>query len=379
MREVKEEKKKKRKIGILGKLLIALLAAMAILIAIVYLRINVVDDGNQARIAKDKEWFEKSDGYGSERLVDPDDISWYESGDTEFDKDVTNILLIGQDRRPGEERARADTMMILSIDSESNDITLVSLMRDMYVQIPGYSDNKMNAAYAFGGMELVDETIARNFGILIDGNVEVDFDGFQRVVSKLGGIDMEMTKAEAEMMRGHGYSGFKEGRNHLNEAEALEFVRDRSMGGYDYNRTDRQRKLIMAVYESLKKQDVSKSITMVDTLLDYVTTDINPLKAIQYAIPVLNSLKDSEFHSYRIPVDGTFYDANIEGMAVLVPDLLWNRIYLKNYLYGAPLENSESRKYTLLKRLYRTNDEEFKKYDGYMRCTVDMKAYGILR
>lgn len=374
-----KKQKKKRKLSVLAIMLLALLLAIILFFGIVFLRINVIDSGDQSRIDRHSEWFEKSEYDGNGQRLTSKDVKLYNSGDTIFDKNVTNILLIGQDRRKGEGRTRSDTMIVMSINSETNEITLVSLMRDMYVMIPGYSNNKMNAAYAFGGMELIDATIERNFGIKIDGNVEVDFDGFEDVISQLGGVDIEMTEAEAEMMNGYGFGTvFKKGKNHMNSEEALMYVRNRSMGGYDYNRTERQRKLIMAVYQDMKHQDVSKSIAMVNTLLNYVTTDINPVRAIQYAIPILNSLKDSEIHSKRIPVDGTFYDANVDGMAVLVPDLLWNRIYLKNYLYGMPLENTESVKFSILKKLYDSNPKAFKRYDGYMRCTLDMKAYGLL-
>lgn len=90
---------------------------------------------------------------------------------------VVNVLLVGQDTRKAEERARSDSMILLSVNKNTNQLTMISLMRDLYVQIPGYSDNKLNAAYAFGGFELLDETIATNFGIAVDYNVEAQLQG----------------------------------------------------------------------------------------------------------------------------------------------------------------------------------------------------------
>ena len=99
----------------------------------------------------------------------PEDVTWSDTVEVKGEDDIVNILLIGQDRRPGESRARSDTMIIASVNKTDKTITLISLMRDMYVQIPGYSDNRINAAYAFGGMKLLDETIKQNVDIEIDG------------------------------------------------------------------------------------------------------------------------------------------------------------------------------------------------------------------
>ena len=95
------------------------------------------------------------------------------------DKDIVNLLLIGQDRREGQDRQRADSMIMVTLNKKTKQISMTSFMRDLYVQIPGYSDNRINATYAFGGMDLLDSTLNTNFGVEIAGNVEVDFGEFQ--------------------------------------------------------------------------------------------------------------------------------------------------------------------------------------------------------
>lgn len=100
----------------------------------------------------------------------------------------------------GRRAGRSDSMILLSVNKNTNQLTMISLMRDLYVQIPGYSDNKLNAAYAFGGFELLDETIATNFGIAVDYNVEVNFKGFKDIVDTIGGLDLELNETEAEYM-----------------------------------------------------------------------------------------------------------------------------------------------------------------------------------
>jgi hypothetical protein len=102
-------------------------------------------------------------------VVEEDPFNW---------DNVINIMLIGQDRRPGEGRQRSDSMILLTVNKSKGTITLTSFMRDQYVRIPGYKNNKMNSAYAFGGMKLLNETVETNFGVKIDGDIEVDFNSF---------------------------------------------------------------------------------------------------------------------------------------------------------------------------------------------------------
>lgn len=106
---------------------------------------------------------------------------------------IKSILLIGQDKREGESRQRSDSMILATLDKDQGTVSLTSFMRDLYVAIPGYSTTRINAAYAYGGMDLLDQTLEENFGVKIDGNVEVDFEVFQVLVDKVGGIDLELT------------------------------------------------------------------------------------------------------------------------------------------------------------------------------------------
>ena len=114
---------------------------------------------------------------------------------------IKSILLIGQDKREGESRQRSDSMILATLDKDQGTVSLTSFMRDLYVAIPGYSTTRINAAYAYGGMDLLDQTLEENFGVKIDGNVEVDFEVFQVLVDKVGGIDLELTQAEADYLR----------------------------------------------------------------------------------------------------------------------------------------------------------------------------------
>ena len=104
----------------------------------------------------------------------PEDIPEIPDESEIYGKHLVNILLVGQDRLEGQSRQRSDTMLLVSFNKSDNTITLTSFMRDMYVQIPGYKPNRLNAAYAFGGMNLLKKTLDVNFGVKVDGVVEVD-------------------------------------------------------------------------------------------------------------------------------------------------------------------------------------------------------------
>jgi LCP family protein required for cell wall assembly len=258
-----------------------------------------------------------------------------ESPKTEISKDnnIVNILLVGQDRRPGEGRARSDTMMIATINKKNNTVKLTSIMRDLYVKIPGYSDNRINAAYAFGGMKLLDETIEKNFNIHIDGNIEVDFDRFIQVIDKVGKIDIFINKQEAAYLSVQGFTGLSEGVVQMDGALALAYCRIRYIGNSDYERTDRQKRVIKSEFNNVKDLGLDKILKLVDEVFPLVRTDMSNGKMINLASSVaLMGINDIE--SCRIPVNNAYTAKRIKGMAVLVPDLFKNQAALQDFIFN---------------------------------------------
>lgn len=262
---------------------------------------------------------------------------------------VVNILLVGQDTR-GEQRQRSDSMIILSINKNTKQMTMVSVMRDLYVQIPGYSDNRINSAYAFGGFELLDATIEQNFGVVIDYNVEVNFNGFKDIVDKVGGIDVDLTEEEVEYMNSakfvhtmnyKGKQNFKTGTNHLDGAQALCYARIRRVGD-DFARTQRQRTIIQTVYKKAKEESWTKLLGIYESVADDLTTDMDPLQLVSIAFSGYNMGLDS-LNSYRVPSDGSYRNETINRMMVLVPKD-WNatRSEIKEYLYGTGTDTSNT-------------------------------------
>ena len=257
-------------------------------------------------------------------------------------KHITNILLIGQDTLKGQ-RERSDTMMLITVNTEKNTITVTSFMRDMYVKIPGYFKEKINAAYMLGGMETLNQTLYENFGIVVDGNVEVSFTQFTNIIDYLGGIDLELDAKEAAFVNkavgGGAAATMKEGMNHLNGDRALAYARYRDKTRGDFDRTLRQRKTLDALIKQYKNSDLTTMIGMVNELMGMITTDMTKTEILNYAVRFFPMLTSAEFISQRVPFDGKhtngkdyYYMAKINEISVIVPNLEANAAKLAETL-----------------------------------------------
>lgn len=280
--------------------------------------------------------------------ADSDDLTWEgQIIEPMQDEGIKNILLIGQDRREGdskEELKRSDAMVIISLNQETGQIKVCSLMRDMYVQIPGYGGNKLNYSYEKGGMELLDQTIEQNLGVTIDNNVEVDFDGFVEAMSVVGNLDIYLSQAEIDFMEAHPTwaddSGadvttwdLHEGLNSMTPSEYAVFCRLRMIGNNDFERTERQRRVLSAAFTKIMDGGMFSILSVADSIIPYVTTDMTNSEILSYVYTVVT--KGMELTSqYRIPLDGTWTNQTINRAAVLVCDMETNTKALQEYLYG---------------------------------------------
>ncbi len=203
----------------------------------------------------------------------------------------------------------------------------------------GFWDDKMNAAYQVGGMEALDACLEKNFGILVDGNVEVDFNGFIGLIDLVGGVEMELTAAEAKYLNNEtglqtdsGSSGWSltEGKNQLNGGQALAYARIRKIGDGDFDRTDRQRKVIAALIDKCKDMNLTQMKELLEEALPLLTTDLTDREILSYMVALLPMFTNMEIQTQRIPADGAYRYAWIREMSVLLPDLEANREILKN-------------------------------------------------
>lgn len=245
-------------------------------------------------------------------------------------KNIINILLIGTDMT-SEEGTRSDSIIIATINKKGKTIKLTSLMRDLYVPIPGQVDNRINAAYTLGGMDLLKKTVEENFSIEIEGCVEVDFLGFISAIDIIGGVDIELNKAEAYYLSNSSGLSFTEGANNLTGETALAYSRIRYIGNADYERTERQRNVLTAAFDKLKDSGIKTLLELANDVLPFITTNLTPSQIFTMVTNVI--LMDiSNIQSYRIPADGEFIETTIRDMAVLLPNIPENSRLLKEYI-----------------------------------------------
>lgn len=242
---------------------------------------------------------------------------------------VYNILLVGEESLPQFAGSRSDTMILISVNSRDKKIGMTSLMRDMYVEIPGYSDHKLNAAYSYGGMPLLIDTIELNLRIKIDGYVKVGFDSFEWIVDRLGGVEITLTAEEAAYLRktdyisNPAYRNVVAGNQLMNGNQVLGYCRVRYVptanGTYsDFGRTERQRTVLTKIFNSYKNEGVLKLLSLINDCLPRVTTDISK-EDMQKLLENVVENRILTLESFRVPVKGMFESARLgEGIGEVI-------------------------------------------------------------
>ena len=247
--------------------------------------------------------------------------------------DLLNILLVGQDAREGESGSRSDSMILCTYNKATRQMTLTSFLRDLYVPIPGYGSNRINAAYSFGGMPLLKKTISQNFSVYIDGSIEVDFAHFSEIIDQLGGVELELREDEAEVINRQTGSALTEGVHRLDGPQALAYARIRNLDiDGDVSRTNRQRKVINALVESLRGSGIQELTPVIGNILPMLTTDLSRGQLFLYALEILPHLTELNMESQKVPADGTYWDETVDGMSVLAANMDTQRQYLRDTL-----------------------------------------------
>lgn len=247
-------------------------------------------------------------------------------------KEEVNVLLLGSDSR-GEKSARTDTIMVAHYNPQSNNVKLISFMRDMYVLIPGHGKQKLNAAYSLGGTELLRQTIKTNFGLDIHHYAIVDFHGFEKAVDILvpEGIEVDIPY---KMSDGIGMT-LEEGIQQLHGEQLLGYVRFRQDRLSDFGRVQRQQEVISKLKEeAVSLNSVTKLPEMLELLHTHIDTNIDSPTLLAIGKDVLTN-QGGEMQTIRIPEDGSFENESYEGIGeVLEVDLEQNKKALEELLEG---------------------------------------------
>lgn len=343
------QKSQKKKSYVLQKVIISFLLVIAILFNGVYVvynsfmsQINFVEPPSNDDVSfTDFEVSETdlteddSDNIPDEVIMSTEDVSLY--------------LLVGSDSRIGTDaQSRSDSIIIVAVDRKHKKIKLISLMRDMLVKIPGKGYNRINAAYSYDSgrkdmtLSYTRKTIKENFGVDIEKLIIIDFSGFQKIIDMMGGVEMTLNAAEAKYMCSHKVYGkfprFSAGAGtyNLSGAEALNYARMRKVGNSDFDRTERQRKMISAMMNKMKDQSYLKMASMIKEGLSYIITNVPQGEILGLAFDA-PTLLNYEIVQYRLPVDGTFaFKSVILGgvtSSVLWVNYKWNANQLKKFIF----------------------------------------------
>ncbi len=254
-----------------------------------------------------------------------------------YQTDALNILLLGVDSRSDDLSGRTDCMILTSINKKTKQITMTSFLRDIYCSIPGYTETRLNEAYAYGGTQMLVDTIKANFGISVDRCIVVNFYLVMDLVDALGGIDLELSSDEIRVMnmyiKGHNkllgnpeqndiLSESDAGTIHVNGNQALAYARVRYVG-MDFARTGRQRTVISKCLDKIKTLKIRELLDLAEEFLPRVHTDLTQGDCAMLLMMMLN-LSDYELQSLTVPVDGSWNFADINGMDVISIDFARN-------------------------------------------------------
>ena len=246
------------------------------------------------------------------------------------DQNITNIMLVGQAAREGEEHLIADTMILCSINRETKTLTMTSLMRDLRLVWPEYVDingkphtgnNRINMAYNMGyrwagnnskgGMDVLAGIVEYNFGVKVDHTVEVNFDVFQQVMEMMEGVTVIVNQEEIDYLQknypeSNTAKTLEPGVVRLSPYLALGYARMRKVGHGDFERTERQRKVITSMLWELAHMNIFEINKIFTTLLPSIVTDMTNEQITNYALEFIPMIKDLKIQSQRIPFDDTY-------------------------------------------------------------------------
>lgn len=258
---------------------------------------------------------------------------------------IYNILLLGLDKDSGN---LSDAIIVVTIDTKNKALKLTSFMRDMLVQIPGYSNNKLNTAYGKGGISLIYDVFAANFDLKLDGYVAVNFSTLAEVIDTLGGVSVYMTKEEAHYLNTTNYIADVSSRNleeftgthWLNGSQAVGYARVRHVSkgseADDFARTTRQRQILDGIYAQFRNQSLADLLVMIEKVAPLVTTDLTPMEMTKIATNAVGAgILSVDIEQFRIPIANSYTDSWYNKMLVIDVDFKANNRELHKFIFGS--------------------------------------------
>ncbi|AID43989.1 Cell envelope-associated transcriptional attenuator [Candidatus Arthromitus sp. SFB-mouse-NL] len=267
--------------------------------------------------------------------------------DSEFlNNKIITLALFGLDRRSKDEIPRSDAIMLVTIDTSRKKIKLISVMRDLYVNIDDVGKDKLNHAYFYGGPSLSLKTLNDTFNINVEDYISVDFFSLPNIIDDLGGIELDIKKYEIDNLNQYikenqyllNISGEhvikEEGLQILSGIQALSYARIRTAGDGDFERTERQRKVIMAMIEKAQSISPLKLSKLLEKNIDAIETSLSLNKILSIGANLL--LNKYTIEQVRIPFEGDYDDGGkiINDIWYLTFDRNKTMEKLQNYIYN---------------------------------------------
>ena len=271
-------------------------------------------------------------------------------------EDIVNILVVGQASRAGEEGHMADSTILVTVNTYDGTVKLSSVLRDTLVDLPAYKShgvgrNKFNMSYQLGytydgiegAMAYTNLTMYHNFGVEVDHNVEVSFESFTKLIDYMGGIEIELTEAEAKYLNNDDlYVKYEvqPGLQYLDGMAALSYARMRKAEGdsdSDIKRTARQHKVIETLFEKVRNLSLKELQGVADTLLPLITTTMTPKDVADLMLKMLPHIKDLKFEKGSIPIETTYWGELQEpygSVLLFYPDQ--NKRLIREFTEGEP-------------------------------------------
>lgn len=229
------------------------------------------------------------------------------------------VLVLGSDQRQGEVGFRTDTIILLNFDIDKKKVSMVSFPRDLYVQIPGYSYQRINTAMFYGGFDTLAQTLKQNFGVNPTYYVLVNFQAFEKIIDTLGGIDVEVGQDFSDRYKSNSNKKIPAGMVHMDSTMALWYARSRETSN-DFDRARRQQEVLHAIGKKLVKvETVEHAKDLYKIMSKNITTNLT-WQDIKPFIPLMFQIRETtQVHRYVIG-PGQVYDWITPGGAmVLIP------------------------------------------------------------
>jgi len=241
---------------------------------------------------------------------------------------VMNIALFGLDRYGPGEDARSDAIMIFTVDFQNKKLKLSSIMRDLRVPIDNHGDDKINHAYSYGGPQLTIKTINQNFGTNIRDFIAVDMKNMEKVIDILGGVNINVKDYEVPQVNVK-----KRGLQLLNGKQAVAYARIRYAGNGDFERTERQRRILKQLLIKIKKQEKSELPIYIAKILPYFETSMDKATILSLVMKCMSKGVNT-LEQERFPIDGYWKSVHISDIYYLETDLEGTQKRLTDFIFN---------------------------------------------